>query len=135
MFYSLIKSPPGSCGIILLSDVSKDFTPTEQPMPRFFCTPELGLLTPKFQEHGTTVSTLSRISWPLQSLRAEVGRIGRKTSSLLQGDGGEQIKDTTKPDSSQQGYQSCIKTILNSLVAYPFRFILLPQYHILFTAH
>lgn len=66
---------------------------------------------------------------------AEVGRIGRKTSSPLQGEGGEQIKDTTESDSSHQGYQSCIKTILNSLVAHPFRFILLPQYHILLTAH
>lgn len=104
-------------------------------MPRLLCTPELGLLITKFQEHGTSVPTLSSIGWALQSLRAEVGRIGRKTSSLLLEGGKEQIKDTTEPDSSQQGYQSCIKTILNSLVAHPFRFILLPQYHILLTAH
>lgn len=44
------------------------------------------------------------------------------------------IRDTMGPDSTQQGYRSCIKTILNSLVAHPFRFILLPQDHMLLAA-
>lgn len=39
------------------------------------------------------------------------------------------------PDSTQQGSQSCTKTILNSLVAHPLKFILLPQYHMLLTAN
>lgn len=48
--------------------------------------------------------------------------------------GDRNIRDTMGPDSTQQGYRSCIKTILNSLVAHPFRFILLPQDHMLLAA-
>jgi len=106
-------------------------------MLRLFLTPELGLLISKLQEHSTSVPTLSSMVWPLQFLRTEVERICNKAPSALEA-GGERerkIRGTTGPDSTQQGHQSCIKTILNSLVAHPFRFILLPQYHMLLPAH
>lgn len=41
--------------------------------------------------------------------------------------GGREIERTMEPDSTQQGYQSCVKTTLYSLVAHSLRFILLPQ--------
>lgn len=49
--------------------------------------------------------------------------------------GGREIERTMEPDSTQQGYQPCVKTTLYSLVAHSLRFILLPQYHMLLTAY
>lgn len=82
-------------------------------------TSELGFLTPKLQGHSAYVPTLSSAVWPLQFLRAEAWRVHRKALRY------RRIRGTTGPDSTQQGYQSCVKTILHSFIVHPFRFTLL----------